>query len=86
MVGRALNARKKKPKDPQTFLWNSNHPYSPFVGNALKWDSYVYDDGTTCEWLSQPRSAAVADGSQSHMPWARAILHAKEGDERMNNR
>lgn len=47
VVGRALDAPKRSPKDPQAWLQESNHPYAPFVGNALKWDSYVYDDGTT---------------------------------------
>lgn len=31
----------------QWWLAGSNHPYAPFVGNALKWQSYAYDDGTT---------------------------------------
>ena len=48
-VGKALNAPSKSPKDPQWYLAESNHPVAPFVGNALKWESYVYDDGTTCD-------------------------------------
>ena len=28
-------------------LPHAEHPYAPFPGNALKWDSFVYDDGTT---------------------------------------
>lgn len=46
-VGKALDAPGISPKDPQAWLHESSHPYSPFTGNALKWDSYVYDDGTT---------------------------------------
>lgn len=46
-VGKALDAATKSPKDPQAYLAQSNHPVAPFVGNALKWESYVYDDGTT---------------------------------------
>ncbi len=46
-VGRGLNAATKSPKDPQLHLAGSNHPYAPFTGNALKWESNVYDDGTT---------------------------------------
>ena len=46
-VGKAGNAALISPKDPQWWLAGSNHPYAPFVGNALKWQSYVYDDGTT---------------------------------------
>lgn len=33
--------------DPQWWLAGSTHPYAPYVGNALKWESYAYDDGTT---------------------------------------
>ncbi len=47
LVGRGLDAALYSPKDPQAWLQTSSHPYAPFVGNALKWDSYVYDDGTT---------------------------------------
>ena len=25
----------------------ADHPYAPFPDNALKWESFVYDDGTT---------------------------------------
>jgi len=46
-VGRGLDAATKSPKDPQLHLAGSNHPYAPFTGNALKWESNVYDDGTT---------------------------------------
>lgn len=35
------------PSDLQWWLAGTNHPYAPFVGNALKWQSYAYDDGTT---------------------------------------
>ena len=46
-VGRGLDAATKSPKDPQFHLAGSNHPYAAFTGNALKWQSNVYDDGTT---------------------------------------
>jgi hypothetical protein len=52
-VGKALDAPGISPEDPQEWLQESNHPYAPFVGNALKWDSYVYDDGTTYEGLTR---------------------------------
>ena len=35
------------PRDPQWWLAGSVHPYAPFVGNPLKWESNVYDDGST---------------------------------------
>lgn len=44
-VGRGLEAPSSEPGDPQVFLHRSNHPYSPFTGNALKWDCWTYDDG-----------------------------------------
>ncbi|KAL4527425.1 hypothetical protein Ndes2437A_g02589 [Nannochloris sp. 'desiccata'] len=50
-VGKAANAGAANPRDPQWWLAGSVHPYAPFVGNALKWESYVYDDGTTYEGL-----------------------------------
>ena len=46
-VGKGLDAYKHSPRDPQAYLAGSHHPYAPFVGNALKWESIVYDDGTT---------------------------------------
>lgn len=45
-VGNGLDAPRECPPDPQVHLWESNHPNAPFVGNALKWDSFVYDDGS----------------------------------------
>lgn len=53
LVGRGLDAPTMSPQDPQAWLHESNHPYSPFTGNALKWDSYMYDDGTTYEGLTR---------------------------------
>ena len=47
-VGKGLQAPRHNPLDPQVYLAGSNHPYAPFPGNALKWESRVYDDGTTC--------------------------------------
>ena len=48
-VGKGVDAPRHRPLDPQTWLIGSNHPYSPFPGNALKWESWVWDDGTTYE-------------------------------------
>ncbi|BDA41949.1 probable phosphatidylinositol 4-phosphate 5-kinase 8 at N-terminal half [Coccomyxa sp. Obi] len=52
-VGKGLDAHRHSPLDPQSYLAGSQHPYSPFPGNALKWDSVVYDDGTTYEGLTR---------------------------------
>jgi len=46
-VGMGLDAFTKTPWNPQDYLQGSTHPYAPFAGQALKWESYVYDDGTT---------------------------------------
>ncbi|KAL4854759.1 Phosphatidylinositol 4-phosphate 5-kinase 8 [Chlorella vulgaris] len=50
-VGKAGNAGVYSPGDPQWWLADTHHPYAPFAGNALKWESYAYDDGTTYEGL-----------------------------------
>ncbi|EFN51473.1 hypothetical protein CHLNCDRAFT_140223 [Chlorella variabilis] len=50
-VAKAGNAALYAPDQPQWWLAGSNHPYAPFVGNALKWESFAYDDGTTYEGL-----------------------------------
>lgn len=52
-VGRGLDAPAKSPKDPQLYLAGSHHPYAPFTGNALVWESNVYDDGSTFEGLTK---------------------------------
>ena len=44
---RGLAAPLIKPNDPQWYLAGRQPPNAPFVGNALKWDSWVFDDGTT---------------------------------------
>ena len=49
VVGKGLQAKS------QSDLIGSNHPVAPFVGNALEWSSYVYDDGTTCGWQNPIR-------------------------------
>lgn len=52
-VGRGLvEARVNCPEDPQWYFAFSDHPLAPFPGNALKWESFVYDDGTTYEGLA----------------------------------
>ena len=51
VVGKGLQFRS------QSDLLGSNHPVAPFVGNALEWSSYVFDDGTT--YAPPLRCAAV---------------------------
>lgn len=46
-IDKGLRAAAVFPKDPQKYLWKSNHPYAPFTGNPMRWSSYVFDDGTT---------------------------------------
>jgi hypothetical protein len=44
--GFGIGAGTVVPEDPQWFLAGTNHPYSPFPGDAIEWESNVYDDGT----------------------------------------
>ena len=46
-VGTGARGFVESPHDPQAYLEGSNHPYAPFPGNALKWESFVFDDGTS---------------------------------------
>lgn len=46
-VGAGLGLKQEDPMNWQYNLRHSNHPLAPFPGEALKWNSYVYDDGTT---------------------------------------
>jgi hypothetical protein len=46
-VGAGLGITAEDPFNPQYSLRHSTHPLAPFPGEALKWASYVYDDGTT---------------------------------------
>lgn len=46
-VGAGLGLRREDPINPQYSLRHSVHPLAPFPGEALKWASYVYPDGTT---------------------------------------
>ena len=55
LVGKGLQLKS------QADLIGSNHPLSPFVGNALEWSSYVFDDGTTYAVLSCRLSCCCTD-------------------------
>jgi len=46
-VGAGLGLQAEDPFNPQYSLRHSTHPLAPFPGEAIKWASYVYDDGTT---------------------------------------
>ncbi|GMH35111.1 hypothetical protein BSKO_02979 [Bryopsis sp. KO-2023] len=50
-VNKGLRAPFHNPKNPQAYLEKSNHPYAPFTGNSLTWESFVFDDGSTFEGL-----------------------------------
>ena len=45
-AGDGLDADREYPDNPQLALLGSHHPFAPFPGNALKWESFLYDDGT----------------------------------------
>jgi hypothetical protein len=53
-VGAGLGLDNEDPMNPQWTLRHSNHPLTPFPGEALKWESFVYDDGTTYVSSSPP--------------------------------
>jgi hypothetical protein len=46
-VGKGWKAAAKNYYEPQAGVTGTQHPYGAFPGNALKWESYVFDDGTT---------------------------------------
>jgi hypothetical protein len=46
-VGAGLGLDAEDPLNPQYSLRHSTHPLAPFPGEALKWDSYAYAEGTT---------------------------------------
>ncbi|KAK9805746.1 hypothetical protein WJX73_005145 [Symbiochloris irregularis] len=50
-VGTGVRGFLDDPDNPQAYLEGSNHPYAPFPGNALKWESFVFADGTSYEGL-----------------------------------
>ncbi|KAF6253126.1 hypothetical protein COO60DRAFT_1703964 [Scenedesmus sp. NREL 46B-D3] len=52
-VGAGLGLKQEDPMNWQYSLRHSNHPLAPFPGEALKWSSYVYDDGTTYEGVTR---------------------------------
>lgn len=56
-VNKGLRAPFHSPEDPQAYLQKSNHPYAPFTGNALTWESLVFDDGT---WYGEKCVAHLA--------------------------
>jgi hypothetical protein len=45
-VGAGLGLRHEDPLNPQWSLRHTNHPLAPFPGEALKWSSFLFDDGT----------------------------------------
>lgn len=47
-VGKAPAKQAGRMINPAWRLAGSNHPYAPFTGNPLMWQSYVYDDASTC--------------------------------------
>lgn len=47
-VGKAPTKQAGRMINPAWRLAGSNHPYAPFTGNPLMWQSYVYDDASTC--------------------------------------
>lgn len=52
-VGAGIGLKDEDPLNPQWSLRHSNHPLAPFPGEALRWSSYVWADGTTYEGLTR---------------------------------
>lgn len=46
-VGAGLGLDVEDPVNPQYSLRHSNHPLAPFPGEAIRWSSFAYDEGTT---------------------------------------
>ncbi|KAK9803569.1 hypothetical protein WJX72_000735 [[Myrmecia] bisecta] len=80
-VGRGLDAANHNFRDPQEYLANSNHPYAPFTGNALKWESYVFDDATTYEGLMKSNTPHGKGVLVFGNGLGGGIQHADRGDK-----
>jgi hypothetical protein len=46
-VGKAREIPDAFEDCPQSYLEATHHPYAPFTGDAILWNSWVYDDATT---------------------------------------
>lgn len=73
-VGKAREIPDAFENSPQAYLEATHHPYAPFTGDTIHWNSWVYDDATTYEQLF---IAAVPDslsrvGSAAHVRCAYA--------------
>ena len=60
-VGKAPQKQHQYRLNPAWRLAGSNHPFAPFTGNALKWESYVYDDATRCVGVPGLHTASAPD-------------------------
>lgn len=47
-VGKAREIPDAFENSPQAYLEATHHPYAPFTGDTVHWNSWVYDDATTC--------------------------------------
>lgn len=46
-VGKAREIPDAFENSPQAYLEATHHPYAPFTGDTVHWNSWVYDDATT---------------------------------------
>mmetsp|Transcript_25139 Transcript_25139/g.35087 ORF Transcript_25139/g.35087 Transcript_25139/m.35087 type:complete len:289 (-) Transcript_25139:237-1103(-) len=51
-VGKGVVRKYSDEKIDNDMYLLSNHPLSPFKGNAFKWNSWIFDDGTSYEGLT----------------------------------
>ena len=75
-VGAGLGMRNEDPINPQYSLRHSNHPLAPFPGEALKWSSFAYDDGTTCV---RARLSVTAGGAWGGGPMLAGLRYTGGG-------
>jgi hypothetical protein len=47
----AVKVPKRFKLHPQTFLEATHHPYAPFCGDTLRWESWVWHDASMCAFL-----------------------------------
>lgn len=62
-VGKAREIPDAFENCPQSYLEATHHPYAPFTGDTIHWNSWVYDDATTCANASSPALPGIGSWS-----------------------
>lgn len=66
-VGKAREIPDAFENCPQSYLEATHHPYAPFTGDTIHWNSWVYDDATTCANASAPALPGIGSWSAPAM-------------------